>query len=200
MSLPASYFDEFYAGGDDPWGFTHRWYEQRKYALTLAALPQPRYTAAFEPGCSVGVLSSLLAQRCATVLATDVAQAALDQAALRVPANVELIRWGLGQQWPARTFDLVVLSEVGYYLDGPDLSVALGSAVRALTPLGTLLAVHWRHPVSDYPQSGDAVHAAIRSTPGLAHLGGWADEDVLVDVLSKGQPPVRSVGAREGLA
>ena len=200
MSLPASYFDDFYAGGLDPWGFTHRWYEQRKYALTLAALPQACYSRAFEPGCSVGVLSSLLAQRCEQVLATDVAQSALDQATARVPANVTLLRWGLGQAWPAETFDLVVLSEVGYYLDGPDLARALGEAVRALEPGGTLAAVHWRHRVSDYPQTGDAVHAAVRSTPGLAHLGAYRDEDMLIDVLVKEAAPVRSVAARESLA
>lgn len=200
MSLPASYFDEFYAGGEDPWGFDHRWYERRKYLLSLAALPQQRYRSAFEPGCSVGVLSSLLAQRCDEVLSTDVAQSALDQAARRVPSNVQLVRWGLGQEWPQRTFDLVVLSEVGYYLDGADLADALGSAVRGLAPGGTLLAVHWRHRVSDYPQTGDAVHEAVRSTAGLERLGGYADADVLIDVLVKDDPPVRSVGAREGLA
>lgn len=201
MSLPASYFDAFYdQGGEDPWGFTHRWYEQRKQALTMAALPRARYRSALEPGCSVGVLSGLLAQRCDTVLATDVADSALEQAARRVPANVELRHWSLDEQWPGQSFDLVVLSEVAYYLDGPALRVALDSAVRALEPGGTLLAVHWRHRVDDYPLSGDAVHEAVRATPGLARLGGWLDEDVVLDVMVGEQPPVRSVAAREGLA
>jgi SAM-dependent methyltransferase len=201
VSLPAGYFDDFYArGGEDPWGFTHRWYERRKQALTLAALPRERYRSALEPGCSVGVLSSLLARRCDTVLATDVAASALEQAAARVPGNVELRRWSLDDPWPEQTFDLVVLSEVAYYLDGPALRTALDHAVRALEPGGTLLAVHWRHRVEDYPLSGDAVHEAVRATPGLGRLGGWCDEDVVLDVMVAEQPPVRSVAAREGLA
>ncbi|MFE7421819.1 hypothetical protein [Rhodococcus sp. NPDC057529] len=59
-----SYFDAMYAASPDPWGFGDRWYEQRKYALTLAALPRPRYRRAFEPGCSIGILTAALAHRC----------------------------------------------------------------------------------------------------------------------------------------
>ena len=34
------FFDDFYREqGQDPWGFTDRWYEQRKRAVTLAACP-----------------------------------------------------------------------------------------------------------------------------------------------------------------
>ena len=44
MSLTGDYFDRMYAGAADPWGFGSRWYEQRKYALTLAALPGRRTT------------------------------------------------------------------------------------------------------------------------------------------------------------
>lgn len=198
MTLPPDYFDAMYAGSPDPWGFTDRWYEERKRALTLAALPARRYRRALEPGCSLGVLSAELARRCDAVVSTDVAPAALERAAARVPATVELRRWALGDPWPEGTFDLVVLSEVGYYLEAPALERALAGAVGALDDGGTLLACHWRHPVADYPLSGDAVHAAIAATPGLARLGGWHDEDVLVEVWEKGGAPV-SVAAREGL-
>lgn len=58
MSTPPAYFEAMYAGAVDPWDLAGRWYEQRKYALTLASLPRPRYRAAFEPGCSVGVLTA----------------------------------------------------------------------------------------------------------------------------------------------
>ena len=60
-----------------PWGFADRWYEQRKYALTVASLPRPRYRRAFEIGCSVGVLTALLGERCGELLAVDVAAAAV---------------------------------------------------------------------------------------------------------------------------
>jgi hypothetical protein len=38
--LPDAYFAQIYTADADPWGFATRWYEQRKYALTLAALPR----------------------------------------------------------------------------------------------------------------------------------------------------------------
>ena len=41
--MEAGDFDDMYARSDDPWGFTSRWYERRKYAISLAMLPQERY-------------------------------------------------------------------------------------------------------------------------------------------------------------
>lgn len=198
MSLPPSYFDAVYAGAADPWGFGDRWYEERKRDLTLAALPARRYRRGLEPGCSIGVLSAGLARRCEVLVSTDVSAAALERAAARVPANVELRRWALGEPWSEGTFDLLVLSEVGYYLDAPALARALEGAVATLEEGATLLACHWRHPVGDYPLSGDAVHAAIAATRGLSRLGGWGDEDVLVEVWEVGAPRP-SVAGREGL-
>ena len=71
--LPDAYFDEMYATADDPWRLSTRWYDQRKYAITLALLPNRRYRHAFEPGCSIGTLTALLLLRCDHVTAVDVA-------------------------------------------------------------------------------------------------------------------------------
>jgi hypothetical protein len=57
-----------YAASPDPWGFTSRWYEARKSAITMAMPPKPHYRDAFEPGCSIGMLSDLLAPRCGRLL------------------------------------------------------------------------------------------------------------------------------------
>ncbi|GAB2909680.1 class I SAM-dependent methyltransferase [Rhodococcus aerolatus] len=203
MSLPPEYFDAVYAGAADPWGFTDRWYEARKRALTLAALPAARYGRALEPGCSIGVLTAELAARCDAVLATDVTDAPLAAARERVDAagvgaRVELRRAALGEAWPAGPFDLVVLSEVLYYLDAATLRATLDGLPAVLAPGATVLGVHWRHRVADYPQRGDEVHAALRATPGLHRLGGWSDEDVVLDVLLAGGD-TRSVATRAGL-
>ncbi|WP_327242539.1 hypothetical protein [Streptomyces sp. NBC_01320] len=71
MSTPAGYFDDLYRGKDDPGHLKERWYEQRKYALTLASLPRPKLGSAFEPACSVDEFSRLLAPRCERLLAVD---------------------------------------------------------------------------------------------------------------------------------
>ena len=57
-STSRSYFEEMYREDADPWGFETSPYEHRKYAVTVASLPKLRYRSAYEPGCSVGVLSS----------------------------------------------------------------------------------------------------------------------------------------------
>ncbi len=194
MTLPADYFDRLYAADPDPWGFTTRWYERRKYALTVAALPAPSYDLGLEIGCSVGVLSAALATRCASLVAVDASAAALDAARGRLPTSVRLVRAAVPGEWPAGSYDLVVLSEVGYYLDAGDLARLLDLIEHDLAPGGTVVACHWRHPVSDYPQSGDQVHAALARWPRLCRV---EEEDFLLDVLAPGGGP--SVARREGL-
>ncbi len=194
MNLPAAYFDRLYAGDPDPWGFTSRWYEQRKYALTLAALPSPSYRRGLEVGCSVGVLTAALAARCASLVAVDVSSAALSAARRRVPVSVNLIQASVPDEWPAGAYDLVVVSEVGYYLDAATLERLLDLIARDLAPGGVVVACHWRHPVADYPLSGDEVHAALARWPRLSRI---EEEDFLLDVLVPGGGV--SVAHAEGL-
>ena len=76
-------------------------------------------------------------------------------------------RLSVPQEWPDGMFDLVVVSEVGYYLGPADLEQLLDRAVGSLAPRGTLLACHWRHPVPDYPATGDEVHHRLLARPEL---------------------------------
>jgi SAM-dependent methyltransferase len=198
--LPDAYFDRMYAGSDDPWQLSTRWYEQRKYAMTLAMLPNPHYRHAFEPGCSIGTLTALLAQRCAKVTAVDVVQAALRGADARLAEagcrdRVTLGRASLDAPWPAGPFDLVVLSEVAYYLPADTLAQVLARECPRLQQGANVVAAHWRHPVAEYPLSGDAAHEVIAATPGLTALGRYRDRDVVIEVFDTGDG--RSVAARE---
>ena len=160
VSLQPEYFDRLYADSEDPWGFQSRWYERRKHALTLAVLPLPRFGSALEVGCSIGVLTAGLAERCERLVAIDPSARALAAARQRVP-GVEFHQGAVPDDWPAGTYDLVVLSEVGYYLDTADLSALLDYTAADLAPDGFVVACHWRHPVEDYPQTGDAVHESM---------------------------------------
>lgn len=155
-SLPASYFDTLYEGAPDPWDFAASTYEREKYAATLAALPRPRYGSVLEVGCSIGVLTRHLADRCDRLLALDVAEAALAQARARCGSldHVGFERRRVPDEWPDGTFDLILLSEVVYYLDPADLRRLAERTVEALVPAGDVLLVHWLGE-TDYPLSGD---------------------------------------------
>ena len=155
MTLGQPYFDNLYRHHSDPWGFRTRWYETRKRQLTTAALPDQHYASMFEPGCSVGLLTRLLAARSDRVLAMDISPAALEEARAGLPPHVQLQRGSVPADWPSGHFDLVVLSELGYYLDEKDCQ---RMATLTVTAARDLIAVHWRHPVEDYPLAGDHVH------------------------------------------
>jgi SAM-dependent methyltransferase len=194
MSLPRHYFDDLYATSSDPWGFTSRWYEERKYALTVAALPAKEYARGLEIGCSIGVLTAMLSARCLSLTALDASPRALELARSRVQSHVTLLQGSVPQDWPAGTWDLIVLSEVGYYLGSEDLTQLLDLVERHLVPGGAVVACHWRHPVPDYPLTGDQVHQALARWPRLSRL---EEEDFLLDVLVPGGSS--SVARREGL-
>ncbi|KUL23712.1 SAM-dependent methyltransferase [Actinoplanes awajinensis] len=140
MSTPISYFERMYAADPDPWSFETRWYDARKHALTVDALPARRYRSGFEPGCSTGLLTSRLAARCDRLLATDAVGSAVQTAAARLADRPHVtIRTGqLPRDWPDETFDLIVLSELAYYFDDTDLATLLHHAANSLTPPGDL--------------------------------------------------------------
>ena len=198
-SVGQDYFDDMYARHDDPWGFDSRWYEERKRAVLLAALPRRRYRATFEAGCSTGALTAQLADRSDRVLAVDLAPAALERARTRLAdrAHVELRQATLPDDWPDGEFDLVVLSEVAYYWAGADLERGLTASVDSLSEDGHLVACHWRHPVSDYPWTGDEVHDALAARPDLVRLVRHEEEDFVLEVFAR--PGARSVAAEAGL-
>lgn len=196
MSLDSSYFDCLYEADDDPWHFRTRYYEARKRDLTLACLPERHYGSCFEPGAALGVLSGELAGRCDKVLAMDISAAALRLAGCDLPENVLLRQGTVPRDWPNGSFDLVVLSEVGYYLDRADCSELVRLAVLHARDL---VAVHWRHPVAEYPLSGDEVHDLLtEAAHGLdMHLlVEHREADLRIDVWSH---DARSVAERTGV-
>jgi hypothetical protein len=177
LTLEPEYFEALYRECHDPWRLRDRWYEQRKRMLTVAALPRPTYRLAFEPGCSTGELSALLATF----------------------AHVKVDRRRLPDDWPPGRFDLVVISELGYYLTPVVLQRFFRRALASLDETGTIVLCHWRPAVSDYPLDGEAVHGEFRRFAARARLhrvAGHSEQDFLLDVWSLDP---RSVAMAEGL-
>jgi SAM-dependent methyltransferase len=191
-----------YSHSADPWELGTRWYERRKYAITLALLPRQHYRHAFEPGCSIGTLTTLLTQRCTQVTATDVAAAALESAQRRLDdvgrrGQVTLLRQSVDDPWPPGPFDLLVLSEVGYFLTPDALRGVLDRECPHLAADATVITVHWRHRVDGFLMSGDRANQVVAATAGLHLVGSYRDVDVAVDVFDNADGA--SVAARTGV-
>jgi SAM-dependent methyltransferase len=185
-STERRYFDEMYESDSDPWDFEGSAYERRKYMVTVASLPRPRYRSVFEPGCSIGVLTEMLAARSDRLLATDVVPVALGRARNRLAdvRHVTLEQRAIPEDWPQGMFDLVVLSEIAYYFDAPDLRRVIGLVMRATDVGAQVLGVHWRG-TTDYPLRGDRVHEIIGATPGLERVVHHVETDFVLDVWER---------------
>jgi len=179
---------------DDPWGFASLWYEARKRDLLMATLPEPRYARALEAGCATGLLTERLAARCDALLAIDMMPRAIERTRVRVAGlpQVETRVASLPDAWPGGCFDLIVLSELGYYFDREPWLRTVADAAGALTPAGTIVACHWLHPFSELGQSTRHVHAAIARRPGLHRHVRHVEPDFLLEVWSRNPEPLRS--------
>lgn len=187
-------FDAVHSTSADPWQYTTSWYERRKRSLTLAALPEEKYRSGLEIGCSIGTLTAELAGRCTRLLAVDASGTALERAAGRLAdvPGVATRQLTLPAEWPGGSYDLVVVSEVGYYLSQAELEALLQRIRESMQPGGTLLLCHWRHPVSGWELDGDSVHTLARNLLGWPTAGLYRERDFVLETLvAPGDPGPR---------
>jgi SAM-dependent methyltransferase len=187
MSLSADYFEQMFRGNDDPWSFRTRWYEKRKRDLTMACLPRQRYSRVFEPACANGELSALLAERCEALRCQDLNARAVDLARARLGlyAHVSVEQARIPRDWPDVAFDLIVLSEIGYFLDADEWTQVIDKALASLGPEGGLLACHWLQPVEGCSLDGRQVHALLDQRLGLHRLLRHEEAGFLLEYWSR---------------
>ena len=169
FTTSAAFFERMYRKNPDPWNFAGSDYECARYKATIAALGDERYKRAFEPGCSVGELTALLAERCDRIDAIDISPTAIATATLRCDGlqNVALSVGSLPHHIPGGTYDLIVFSEIGYYFHGTALKELGQTLVARLLRGGSLLAVHWLGTSKDHVLTGDQVHQIVGELSGL---------------------------------
>ncbi|CAN5920702.1 SAM-dependent methyltransferase [soil metagenome] len=199
MTDKTAYFDAMYGHSTDPYALRTRWYEQRKRAVLMAALPHPRYGRAFEPGCGAAELTVELAARCDHLLASDFSDNAVIAARQRTESldNVRVDKHVLPRDWPTSEapFDLIVLSEVGYFLDPFAMREVARCCAASLSPEGVLVACDWRPDFKERALSTEAVHAALADL-GLPQCVRHDEDDFLLRVWSRDS---RSVAQLEGI-
>ena len=164
MRIDITDFERRYRADEDPWRFGTSLYEQFRYDSIVEAAGGRTYERAFEPGCSIGVLTARLASIAERVVAVDASPAAVSAARTRLGGlgNVDLHVGVLPEWWPDGDFDLLVFSELGYYWDIAGLDDVLSRLAGLVRPGGVLIAVHWLGASPDHLLSGHAVHARLR--------------------------------------
>ena len=151
-----------YARTDDPWDFRGSASEAARMAAVVDALPRPRYRSALELGCGNGELARRIAPRCAAYVGLDAVPAALAAARAAVPA-ARFVEGFLPCPLPGRDHDLVLLSEVLYFL-GPDDVAALAARIDRDSPGADLVVSAWTGPTGHALDGAAAVAAFARAT------------------------------------
>ncbi|MGB6102731.1 MAG: class I SAM-dependent methyltransferase [Pusillimonas sp.] len=185
-------FEALYKQHSDPWALGTAWYERRKRSLLLACLPCERYQCALELGCGTGDTTMLLAARCQTVQSVDLSETAIARCRQRLTddgiSNVHAQIMRIPAAWPdmpIKQADLIVVSELAYYLDDPDLDELLIQCLQSLAPGGDWLMCHYTDEFHDRCQNTDKMHAMVDGHPGLKRLVSHGDEHFRLDIWRK---------------
>ncbi len=171
-------FEQVYEAGADPWASNDARYryQRRKYEVLVSLLPPGRhYGRALDLGCGLGAMARLLAARTDSVLGLDVAQAAVEQARTRnhdMPhvafEQADMLDLPRGLDG---SFDLIVLSDVLYYLSPLGDAVLKALALRMadlLAPGGIcLLANHFFFSADADSRLSRRIHRAFAWSPRL---------------------------------
>ncbi|NHN90977.1 methyltransferase domain-containing protein [Acetobacter sicerae] len=152
-------FEALFRTNPDPWNFETTPYERRKLDHLLSCIPEDRICFAVELGCAIGVGTRRLSERCDRVLAVDASATALDLARKRCAGtgNVNFIRAFLPDGYPASQAagcDLMIVSELLYFLGKDDIRRLAACATDSLAKDGVLLLVNWTGQ-TDTPCTGD---------------------------------------------
>jgi cyclopropane fatty-acyl-phospholipid synthase-like methyltransferase len=165
-SRDQAYFEALYTGNPDPWDFETSAYEAQKYDSTMAALGGRRFGNGLEIGCSIGVLTARLAAICDRLLAADIVEAALTRAQSRC-AGLEHVRFEnrlMPRDWPDSCFDLIVLSEILYFLSPEDIRLLAARAACSLAADGIVLLVNYTEAIDEPCNGNDAAEIFIAAS------------------------------------
>jgi len=188
LSRDPKYFEKLYHDNPDPWDFESSPYERGKYRATLAMLNGRFFPRAFEIGCSIGVLTQHLGARCGHLLAVDVAANALATARNRCAGlpNVTFEKRQIPAEWPAAApLDLILFSEVLYFLSPADITACARLARRDLAPGGVILLVNYTGRIDEPCGGEEAADIFLRAVPELPAAATWRRETYRMDLIQR---------------
>ncbi|MEQ8965583.1 MAG: glycosyltransferase [Azospirillaceae bacterium] len=191
-------FWEAHFAEPDPWQYDSP-YEVEKYERTLSLLPDGPIGDALELACAEGHFTRRLAPRVARLEAVDISERALARARERCRmAGIDGVRFARADFFAepiAGDRNLIVCSEVLYYLDDPARLADLAARIAdALAPGGLLLTAHANLLADDpartgfdwdHPYGADGVVRAFEGVEGLARVRTIRTELYRIDLFRR---------------
>jgi hypothetical protein len=163
---------------------------ERRLAL-VATLSRNAYGRAYEPGCGDGEITSILARRCHTVVATHERRDQIARVRRRCAHfdNVVVSRADPSQGPPPGRYDLMILNDTGFLYSPMVLSELAGRLAAYLQPGGELIAVHGLGSNEGHRLDGDAVHCLLGANLPLDWTGGARHVGFRIDRWERGGRP-----------
>lgn len=149
----------------DPWNYAHSRFEKFKRRMLLNACGRYQHGRVLEVGCAIGETTRALAPLSLRLLAVDGSSAALDEAKRRL-SNLDHVRFRhavLPRDMPRGPFDLIVVSELAYYLPAHQLPPLAARIIAALAPRGRVVVLHHRRPFDDAAMLPALAHRRLGS-------------------------------------
>jgi phospholipid N-methyltransferase len=147
----------------DPWNYLTSDYERERHQrmLTWCRVLEPRRI--LELGCAEGVFTAALAAFNGEVVAIDISARAVARARERCAdfPRAQIVQVDVRREIPAGQFDLIVCTELLYYLEPRTLQSMRDRLVEQLAPGGSLLLVH------GWPQAELFHHQVFAASPAL---------------------------------
>jgi cyclopropane fatty-acyl-phospholipid synthase-like methyltransferase len=185
MSPAGVDFEERYRSDPDPWGYLSSEYERAKYAATLSACGPGPFASALELGGSIGVFSAQLAPHATSLTTIDAAPTAVLMARRRLAPfpQARVLLGTIPDDLPDGPVDLVVASEILYYLSFGAVEQTLARLHQTMRPGARLVAMHWRPGGPERPLDARTVHDLVLAQGWLAPIAQADTDDYLLDVL-----------------
>lgn len=160
-------FEQTFAQDADPWKTWTSRYEAVKRDALAKAVGAGRHGRVLEVAAGNGSNTRMLASRALRLTATEGTASGtklLREATEGLP-NVEVVQCNLKNSLPGDRYDLIVISEVLYYLPDRAFESFAREVARTLRPGGRLVLAHHRDEFADRARPAHNVHPCfIRTT------------------------------------
>jgi SAM-dependent methyltransferase len=158
-------FEQKFCNNIDPWDYRRSLFEHRKREVLLRACGHRKHGRGLELGCAIGETTDHLAHLCLQLTALDGSATALAEASRRLArhSNVKFVLAHLPHAMPHGPFDLIVVSELAYYLRVRELILLCEKVSAALARRGMVVSLHHRQPFDDAAQLPIRAHECLRS-------------------------------------